>query len=146
MKNLSLISLILACFISTAFSGSTKKVDFNGTWRAGTDGLILTFFAKDSLQVGSSSDESIKGYGVYKRTDSTFSATVKNGGVTMEMMYRYHSKGVDTVSAKALYFLVDGDSVEVPVDWIDMTRCKISQSAPVQPETKKETSNSKGKK
>jgi hypothetical protein len=145
MKKLSIISVILVSFLSTAFSGNTKKIDFNGTWCAGTDGLILTFFAKDSLQVGSTSDESIKGYGVYKRTDSTFSATVKNGDVTMEMMYRYLSKGVDTVSAKALYFLVDGDSTEVPTDWIDMTRCKISKTSSVQPQ-QKETATIKGKK
>lgn len=145
MKKLFIILLILVSFVSTAFSGSAKKIDFNGTWCAGTDGLILTFFAKDSLQVGSTSDESIKGYGVYKRTDSTFSATVKNGDVTMEMMYRYLSKGVDTVSAKALYFRVDGDSVEVPADWIDMTRCKIPKTTSVQPQPK-ETTTPKGKK
>jgi hypothetical protein len=137
--------VILVCFLPTVFAGTTKKVDFNGTWCAGTDGLILTFFAKDSLQVGSTADESIKGYGVYKRTDSTFSATVKNGDVTMEMMYRYLSKGADTVSAKAMYFLVDGDSAEVPVDWIDMTRCKITKSSSAQPQ-QKETSTTKGKK
>lgn len=145
MKKLHFFAMALFCSLSSTFSGNTKSIDFKGTWCAGTDGLILTFFAKDSLQVGSTADESIKGYGVYKRTDSTFSATVKNGDVTMEMMYRYLAKGVDTVSAQAQYFLVDGDSAEVPADWIDMTRCKISKTPSVQPQPK-ETSTAKGKK
>jgi hypothetical protein len=145
MKRLSIFVFGLISMLSSAFSGS-KIVNFNGTWCAGTDGLLLTFYAKDSLQVGSTSDESTKGIGIYKRTDSTFSATVKNGDVTMDIKYRYLSKGNDTVSAQAIYFRVDGDSVEVPAEWVDMTRCGNKQSTQTVGEVKKESSNSKGKK
>jgi hypothetical protein len=143
MKNLAVI-LLASCYFSAAFSGG-KTVNFNGTWCTGSDGLILTFFAQDSLQVGNASDESVKGYGVYKRTDSTFSATVKNGDVTMEMKYRYLSKSTDTVSAQAIYFLVDGDSVQVPTEWMDMARCKVQQTTAPKVE-KNSSSDSKGKK
>ncbi len=145
MKKQWYFAVALLCCLSFAFSGTNKSVDFNGTWCAGTDGLILTFFAKDSLQVGSSSDESVKGYGVYKRTDSTFSATVKNGDVTMDIKYRYLTKNVDTVSAQAIYFLVDGDSVQVPSEWIDMMRCGKKQSSMVNTEIKSDNKTSKGK-
>jgi hypothetical protein len=144
MKNFAVIMLVCS-FFSALYSGG-KTVNFNGTWCTGSDGLILTFFSQDSLQVGNISDESVKGYGVYKRTDTTFSATVKNGDVTMELKYRYLLKGTDTVSAQAIYFLVDGDSVQVPAEWMDMTRCKIQQSARSNSEVKKEPSGTKGKK
>lgn len=143
MKNLAVI-LLVSGFFSAVFSGG-KSVNFDGTWCTGSDGLILTFFAQDSLQVGNSSDESVKGYGVYKRTDSTFSAMVINGGVTMEMKYRYLSKCTDTVSAQAIYFIVDGDSVQVPTEWMDMARCKVQQTTTSKVE-KNTTPNSKGKK
>ncbi|MBN1600923.1 MAG: hypothetical protein JW915_04895 [Chitinispirillaceae bacterium] len=143
MKILTVI-LLVSGFFSAVFSGG-KSVDFNGSWCTGSDGLILTFFAQDSLQVGNTSDESVKGYGVYKRTDSTFSAMVKNGDITMEMKYRYLSKSTDTVSAQAIYFLVDGDSVQVPTEWMDMARCKIHSTTTPKVE-KNVIPNSKGKK
>lgn len=145
MKKLYFLIIALFCCLSSSFSGNNKPVDFNGTWCAGSDGLILTFFAKDSLLVGSSSDESIKGNGVYKRTDTTFSATVKNGDVTMAMKYRYLSKSTDTVSAQAIYFRVDGDSVQVPEEWVDMTRCGSKQLT-VPAEVKNNNTTSKSKK
>ena len=115
-------SLLLLC--SVCFTALAQKDEFlTGKWCVGEDGLVLTFKGNDSLMVSSRADESVSGNGTFKKTDTSFTAVVKNGDMTMEMKYRYRRNGKDTVDAQAEMFTINGDSVSFPAEWMSMVRC-----------------------
>ena len=125
MRNLC-IGLLLLSSVLTAGEKKTAPVpslSLRGTWCTGDAGMLLTFSGTDSLSVESASDESMGGSGTYRHTDSTFSATLKNGDLVLSLRYRYRWKGTDTIEAKATMFTVDGDSIEYPKEWMSMERC-----------------------
>lgn len=127
MKKYACIFLtVFFCFCSAIFAKNDKNL--NGTWCVGEDGFILTFEGKDTLKVSSLSDESISGIGVYKKTDSAFTATVINGDVEMKMGYDYLWAGNDTVKAKAKFFTINGESVAYPEEWMWMTKCNSGKT------------------
>jgi hypothetical protein len=125
-------SVLLFVLFSLSALLAAEKKSLLGTWYAGEDGLVLTFAGKDSLFVKSLSDSSMGGSGTYTRTDSTFSASVNNGDMSMKMIYTYRWKGKDTVEAKPIYMDVNGDSVEYPHEWATMVRnnSKSCQTVP----------------
>lgn len=110
-------------FAITVSSFGGKADTLNGTWCVGEDGLVLTFSGKDSLQVSSQADESVNGSGTYVKSDTSFTATVLNGDVTMKMKYIYRWKGIDTVEARAELFMVNDETIDTPAEWMFMTRC-----------------------
>jgi len=119
------IFLILTVFIVATISG-TEKGSLNGTWCVGEDGLVLTFSGVDSLLVSSKSDASVKGSGTYTRTDSSFTATVINGDLSMKMKYSYKWYSNDSIGAKAEFFTINEESVNYPTEWMSMKRCSLS--------------------
>ena len=82
MKNIALI--ITVFLVITSVISAEKAPSLNGTWCVGEEGFILRFSGKDSLHVTSSTDESIQAEGSYNKNDTSFTATVKNGDVTMK--------------------------------------------------------------
>ena len=96
---------------------------FKGTWCVGEERLIITFKGGDSLYVSSKKDEAIQGKGTYTKTDSTFTATIKNEDLTLVMGYRYQKKSKNILRAKITFITVDGDSVNHRRRWMKMERC-----------------------
>jgi hypothetical protein len=124
MKN---IALIIATFLTLVSAISAEKaVSLNGTWCVGEEGFILKFSGKDSLHVTSSTDESIQAKGSYKKNDSSFTATVVNGDVTMKMKYLYRWCSNDSIMAKAEQFTINDEPINSPEEWMSMVRCKES--------------------
>ena len=119
---------LLCLFTVVCFAGkkpvTTANAPLTGTWCTGEAGMLLTFTEPDTLTVQSTSDESMGGRGSYRHTDSTFSATLHNGDLTLGLKYRYRWKGTDTIEAKATVFTIDEEPVEVPEEWMSMWRCK----------------------
>jgi hypothetical protein len=128
----SLTVLITAAFV--AWGGSYELL---GTWCVEEQGLLLTFSGNDSLMVGSSTEDGVQGGGSFSKNDSLFTATVVNGEVTMNMGYRYKWKDAKTIQAQATFFVVNGDSVEHPAEWMKMVRCSNSTGS-----SKQDTANS----
>ena len=122
-----LLPLLLCLSVAVSWAEKKKNTSgapsLNGTWCTGEDGMILAFAGSDSLRVSSSADETMGGSGKYTRTDSTFSATLVNGDMTLKMRYRYRWKGSDTVEAKATLFTINDEAVEYPEEWMSMVRC-----------------------
>jgi hypothetical protein len=102
---------------------SAPASDLAGTWCTGEEGMMLSFFGKDSLKVTSTSDESMQGNGRYSFTDSTISATVTNGELFLKMNYLYRRQGTDTVTVKTTLFTINDEAVEYPDEWILLWRC-----------------------
>jgi hypothetical protein len=121
MKQLRVAVMVLGI---TAILTAAGKDPILGTWCVGEDGLVLTFSGNDSLSVTSRADASVSGTGMYKRNDTNFTATVINDDMEMKMQDRYKWLGKDTISAQALLFTVNGDSVDYPKEWMSMVRCK----------------------
>lgn len=123
MKHVVFVATLFALVAMPFAQTKSAPCDFSGIWHTEDEGMILTFTAKDSLFVTSPSDETIKGKGTYAKTsDSTFTATIKNDDLTIKMTYLYRWKGVDTVSAKAILFTINDESVEQPQEWMNMVR------------------------
>ncbi|MBN1757696.1 MAG: hypothetical protein JW863_05235 [Chitinispirillaceae bacterium] len=124
------ITLFIICICTVVAFAEKKPVkkpvrSLNGTWCTGEDdGMLLTFSGTDTLTITSASDESMGGSGTYLHTDSTFSATLKNGDLVLSMKYRYRWKGNDTILAKATMFTIDDESVDFPEEWMSMGRCE----------------------
>ena len=126
MKKMIALILILHASLPAAenSTGETAPLpSLNGTWCAGDDGMQLTFSGNDTLSIGSTADESMGGSGIYRKTDSTFSATLKNGDLTLSLKYLYRWKGKDTVEARALEFTINDEAVDFPKEWMSMGRC-----------------------
>ena len=123
MKNVIAALLCLCTVVVLAEKKPVKTRSLTGTWCTGDAGMLLTFTEPDSLTVKSTSDESMGGSGSYLHTDSTFSAALTNGDLTLAMKYRYRWLGRDTIEAKAIMFTIDEDSVDVPEEWMSMWRC-----------------------
>jgi hypothetical protein len=107
-----------------------NESSFNGTWCVGEEGFILRFSGKDSLHVTSSTDESIKAEGSYKKDDTCFTATVINGDVTMKMRYLYRWCSKDSIKAKAEQFTINDEPVNSPEEWMFMVRCNEPVDGP----------------
>ena len=124
MKNIALIITVFGHL--TSVISAEKAPSLNGTWCVGEEGFILRFSGKDSLHVTSSTDESIQAEGSYNKNDTSFTATVKNGDVTMKMKYLYRWCSKDSIKAKAEQFTINDEPVNSPEEWMFMVRCKES--------------------
>lgn len=125
MKNITLIITAVLLTLTSVISAE-KVASLNGTWCVGEEGFILRFSGKDSLHVTSSTDESIQAEGSYKKSDTSFTATVINGDVTMKMRYLYRWCSKDSIKAKAEQFTINDEPVNSPEEWMFMVRCKES--------------------
>ncbi len=96
---------------------------FSGTWCVGGQGLVISFLGKDSLSVTNVADESMKGVGTYEQKDTLLFASVANDELDIGMGYQYKIRSDSLVQAKFLYLTVNGDSVNHPVQWLQMRRC-----------------------
>ena len=143
---MKIISAALLFLLVTLANAEKKKTapaadPLIGTWCTTDDGMVLTFSKGDSLRVATVSDSSMGGVGKYIHTDTTFTATLKNGDMIMKMGYVYRWKGRDTVEAKATSFTIDNEAVEHPTEWMGMVRCggmgKTSEAGSQKPESKK---------
>lgn len=118
---------IVYCSVMLPFAETGKTPDpvsrLAGTWCTGDEGMVLSFYGKDSLKVTSTSDESMQGNGTYAFTDSTISAAISNGELMLKMNYLYRWKGTDTVTAKTTLFTINDEAVEYPEEWILLWRC-----------------------
>lgn len=111
------------CWVALLFTSVSSDDCFTGSWCIGREAMIITFEGNDSLHVTSLRDESIHGRGSYETRDSTLIVRVVNEDLTMEMGYRYRVKNGNTMRAKILFLIVDGDSVAHPKRWMRMRRC-----------------------
>jgi len=119
-KNILIVSLLFSALFTTVISSDDY---FKGTWCVGEERLIITFKGNDSLYVTSKKDESMQGNGTYTKTDSTFTATMKNEDLTLVMGYRYQKKTKTMLRAKIAFITVDGDSVNHRRRWMKMEKC-----------------------
>lgn len=124
MKNM--VFIIVAILTAASVINAEKSATLNGTWCVGEEGFVLRFSGKDSLHVTSSTDESIQAEGSYKKSDTSFTATVVNGDVTMKMRYLYRWCSKDSIKAKAEQFTINDEPVNSPEEWMFMVRCKES--------------------
>ncbi len=124
MKNM--VFIIVAILTAASVINAEKSATLNGTWCVGEEGFVLRFSGKDSLHVTSSTDESIQAEGSYKKSDTSFTATVINGDVTMKMRYLYRWCSSDSIKAKAEQFTINDEPVNSPEEWMFMVRCKES--------------------
>lgn len=100
-----------------------SKSKFQGTWCVGREGLVISFIGKDSLDVWSKRDESMKGNGTYENKDSMLVAKIKNEDLNIEMGYKYKWKTDSLIRAKILYITINEDSVNHPHRWLRMRKC-----------------------
>jgi len=114
--------LFLTLIISGTNAADTSKT-LNGQWCANEMGLILIFDVKDSMQVKSTSDSTFQGRGTYTKTDTTFSAIMKNDNIVIKMNFKYRWKNGTTIEAMPVLFTVSDEPVESPKEWKIMTRC-----------------------
>ncbi len=116
-------SLLLFALISSGTNAAEKLKDFSGQWCANDMGLVMIFDSSDSMQVKSTSDSTFQGKGTYTKTDTTFSATMKNDNIVIKMNFRYRWKNAVTIEAMPELFTVSDEPVESPKEWKIMTRC-----------------------
>jgi len=122
---LSALAIVFSGFGSLQAAESHSLI---GQWCVSDQGLILVFSTEDSMSVTSTTDSSVQGKGSYTKTDTTFSASIKNNDIVMKMDYRYRWKTRSNIEAQAILFTVNGDSVESPKEWTVMTRCTPKKS------------------
>ncbi|HEX3018711.1 MAG TPA: hypothetical protein VHP36_00340 [Chitinispirillaceae bacterium] len=121
---MKMLNLIVAFSLAGALNiNAENNKSLNGTWCVGEEGFVLKFSGKDSLLVNSNNDESIKAEGNYKKTDTSFTATLVNGDVTMKMKYQYRWCSSDTIKAKAEQFTINDEPVNSPEEWMFMVKC-----------------------
>ncbi len=96
---------------------------FSGTWCVGGQGLVISFLGEDSLSVTNVADESMKGIGTFEQKDSVLYASVSNDELDIGMGYQYKVRNDSIIQAKFLFLTVNGDSVNHPVQWLQMRRC-----------------------
>ena len=96
---------------------------FSGTWCIGGQGLVISFLGNDSLSVTNVADESMEGIGTFEQKDSLLYASVANDELDIGMGYQYKIRSDSIVQAKFLFLTVNGDSVNHPVQWLQMRRC-----------------------
>ncbi len=124
-----LVTSITAALIMGAFTVNMAKTNsLNGTWCVGEEGFVLTFSGKDSLRVTSNTDESINAEGTYQKNDTSFTAKLINGDVSMKMKYRYRWVGSDSIKALAEQFTINDEQINSPTEWMYMVRCSSSSN------------------
>lgn len=112
--------LLMVIFFSLPIVSEGK---LKGTWCVGREGLVISFFGKDSLSVSSRRDETMQGLGRYEKRDSLLITTITNEDLKIEMGYRYKWKSDSLIRAKILYVSVNGDSINHPRRWLRMRLC-----------------------
>lgn len=120
-------SLLLLTLIISGANAKDEAKTLNGQWCADDMGLILIFDTRDSMQVKSTSDSTFKGNGTYTKTDTTFSATMRNDNIVIKMNFRYRWKNATTIEALPTLFTVGDEPVESPKEWKIMTRCGLKK-------------------
>ncbi len=116
--------VFLVSLLALALAAPSSPGDlFSGTWCVGQEGLVITFVGKDSMHVTSLTDESINGWGTYKKKGTRLTATLTNEDLELTMGYRYKVQEDSSIRAKILFFTVDGDSVNHPQRWMRMSKC-----------------------
>jgi hypothetical protein len=120
-------SLLLLTLIISGINAADTKKTLSGQWCADDMGLILIFDTRDSMQVQSTSDSTFKGIGTYTKTDTTFSATMKNDNIVIKMNFKYRWKNTTTIEALPVLFTVSDEPVESPKEWKIMTRCGVKK-------------------
>lgn len=116
-------SLLLLPLIISGINAADTSKTLSGQWCADDMGLILIFDTKDSMQVKSTSDSTFQGKGTYSKTDTTFSATMKNDNIVIRMNFKYRWKNASTIEALPVLFTVSDEPVESPNEWKTMIRC-----------------------
>ena len=104
-----------------------------GTWCVQDQDLVLTFKKGDTLLAAGEAESGISGSGRYTMGDSTFTATVSNGEVTVELGYRYRWESDSVISAQAISLTVNKEPADLPKEWMRMKRCAkkvVSSAAP----------------
>lgn len=99
----------------------------SGTWCIEEGGLVIDFRTGDSLTVESTLDETVNGTGTYVIADTSFIAQVVNGDLALELGYRYRWENDSVITARPMFFIVNGDTLENPSEWMKMSRCRISE-------------------
>ena len=105
---------------------------FSGDWCVSGEGLVISFYGKDSLKISNLQDEGMNGIGAYVQTESTLVASVANEELELEMAYQYKWQDDTLVRARIMYFTVNGDSVNHPQQWMRMARCQLQNSQSTQ--------------
>lgn len=116
-------SLLLLPMIVCGINAADTSKALSGQWCATEMGLILIFDTKDSMQVKSTSDSTFQGTGTYTKTDTTFSAIMKNDNIVIKMNFKYRWKNTTTIEALPVLFTVSDEPVDSPKEWKIMTRC-----------------------
>ncbi|MGE5671246.1 MAG: hypothetical protein ACM31E_07365 [Fibrobacterota bacterium] len=119
----SLPLLLILTLITSGTNAAETSKTLSGQWCANDMGLILIFDTSDSMQVKSISDSTFQGKGTYTKTDTTFSATMKNDNIVIRMNFKYRWKNTTTIEALPVLFTVNDEPVESPKEWKIMTRC-----------------------
>jgi hypothetical protein len=116
---------ILFASIWTLFASSVSYADksFTGTWCVGEEGLIINFLGKDSVAVRSKNDETMQGRGTYTVKDSLLTTSIANGDIIIAMGYRYSWKNDSSVTARVVFFTVNGDSADFAPRPLTINRC-----------------------
>ncbi len=105
------------------YAGAETNGLFSGTWCVGGQGLVISFLGEDSLSFANLADESMKGIGTFEQKDSVLYASVANDELDIGMGYQYKVRNDSIIQAKFLFLTVNGDSVNHPVQWLQMRRC-----------------------
>ncbi|MBD3344571.1 MAG: hypothetical protein GF401_05875 [Chitinivibrionales bacterium] len=120
-QNSSMVFSAIVCCLGAM--GGYAGDSFDGTWCVEEQDLSITFQGNDSLKVKSVGDEGVSGVGSFAVDDSLLRAKIVNGDLSVEMGYRYKWDSDEKVSARLSFFIVNGDSVEHPTEWMSMVRC-----------------------
>ena len=131
-KTLTILTVIVGicagATVSAASSTTTAtpkkpKNIFTGSWKANDGTMLISFFGTDSLKVtdskGQKKSESV---GTFVKNDTTFTATLLNSELTLNMVFRFKVKDKKTVTAMITEFSVDGEKTDAPKKWMTMTR------------------------
>lgn len=118
------ILFTLSLMVTTIYSNEL----FTGTWCIGGETLVIHFGKNNTLKFDNANDESGSGSGTYVATDSTLSANISNGELTIKMEYLYKVESESKVKAKITKLLVDGEETASNKGWKTMERCTPSEN------------------
>jgi len=86
MIRIMFAAISLCALFQSTMQGAPALKSLLGTWCVQDQDLVLSFLAHDTLSVSSVLDTSIHGKGAYQRTDTMFTASVANAGITMKWL------------------------------------------------------------
>ncbi len=127
--------LLTAALLLLAGNAPGAEKSLTGTWCLEEEELMITFTGKDSVRVHSVAEDGVNGTGSFRRQDTMFVATIAADSLEVKMGYRYSWNSDSLITARTLFMTVNGDSINVTGEDVQMKRCAAPEEKKAAPAT-----------